>query len=443
MMFDLLLRGGEVVDIDGIVRGDVAVKDGVIAAILPANVPAESSQTLDVSGKWIFPGLVDAHVHLREPGLTQKEDFESGTRAAAAGGVTTLLVMPTDDPWTMTPEHLLDKIDRAQNRVYVDLAFQTAFPRAHVDLVELRRLGAISFEVFTADVPEPFLHGEMADLLEALRRIAAAGGLAGVSPGDQSILSASEARGGSDLAAFLESRPPVAEATGISKAVIAAAMTGARIHIRQTNSALGVDTYRRLKSMADVSIETTVQNLVFSAADYARLGPAIKASPPFRTSADVEALRLAVRDGLIDMVATDHAPHSPAEKSAGYARFADIPGGMAGLQTLLPMMLDLAHRGVFGLTDIVRVCSANPASRFGLANRKGRIRTGWDADLVVVDPTITQTLRSSEQYSKAAYTPFDGLVAPFHLSHTFLRGREIARKGVVIGAPSGVALTPR
>src|SRR5262249_54209075 len=152
------------------------------------------------------------------------------------------------------------------------------------------------------------------------------GVLACMSPGDQSILKASEALCGSDIAAFAASRPPEAEAHGVARGGIASAATGVPAHIRQINSALGVETFRRLRALADVTAETTVQNLIFTEADYSRLGASIKASPPFRQAADVAALRKAVREGTIDIVATDHAPHRPEEKASRYPRFADIPG---------------------------------------------------------------------------------------------------------------------
>lgn len=440
-MFDLILSGGRVVGAGGVTATDIAVSDGVIAALLPSGAPAEAHRILDVTGTLVLPGLVDAHVHLREPGLTQKEDFVSGTRAAAAGGVTTVLVMPTDDPWTSTSTQLAKKMALATDRCCVDIGFQIAVSKAKVDLVALRHLGAISFEVFTADVPKLFLHATLHELLCALQRIGPTGALACVSAGDQSILIASDAAGGRDVSAFTSSRPPIAEASGIARTVLAASALGARVHLRQSNSALGIATFGRLRSMADVSIETTVQNLIFTDADYLRLGAGIKASPPFRRDSDVEALRAAVRDGTVDIVATDHAPHSRAEKSAPYDRFGDVPGGMAGLQTLLPMMLHLVDVGVLGLTDIARLCAANPAERFGIGHRKGRIAVGLDADLVVVDPAKSMIIRSDEQYSKAGYTPFDGLSVPYHLALVFLRGQEIASNGQALDIRIGRLMT--
>jgi dihydroorotase len=439
-MHDLLLTGGRVVTPEGIADADVAIADGRIVSVHARGEAHAAAERRDVAGRLLFPGLVDAHVHLREPGMTHKEDFGSGTRAAAAGGVTTLLVMPTDDPWTTTPEQLRDKTTLAQGRLHVDVAFQVAVGLEGRGLAELRDLGAVSFEVFTADVPAQYRHSAIADLVAALRKLRGLGVRIAVSPGEQSILDATPDDG--SIADFLASRPPLAEAIGIARAVLAARETGTAIHIRQINSALGVETRRRLKPMADVSAETTVQNLIFTADDYARLGNTIKASPPFRTAADVSAVIEAVRDGTIGIVATDHATHSPNEKAKDHARFSDVPGGMAGLQTLLPVMLHLAGKGVIGLTDIARLCAENPARRFGFEGRKGRIAAGYDADIVVVNPEAPTVIGNEGQYSKAGVTPFAGLLVPGAIETTLLRGVPVYRDGSVAVGPRGVVLRP-
>jgi dihydroorotase len=433
-MFDLLLRGGTVVNATGALRADLGVTGGHVAALLAPGEPAAARAEHRVGGCYLLPGLVDAHVHLREPGLTHKEDFTSGTRAAAAGGVTTLLDMPTDDPWTSTARELRDKMRLAAGRLHVDVGFQAALRHDLADLESIRALNPVSFEVFTADVPAAFLHETQSDLVRALKALAPLGILACVSPGDQSILNA--AMGDGSVAAFLASRPPLAEASGIARAVLAAADTGARVHVRQTNSALGIDTWRRLRDLAEVSIETTPQCLFFTAADYAQQGANLKASPPMRERADVDAMRAAMRDGLIDIIATDHAPHAREEKAAHYDAFADVPGGMPGVQTLLATMLHFVETGDIDLPALVRMCSANPARRFGLGERKGALMPGCDADILVLDPAQTTRIANADQLSRAAYTPFDGMQVQGRLTAVYLRGvqvDEMKPAGQVIG----------
>lgn len=434
-MFDLVLRGATVVEAGGTLHADLCVSDGRVSALLSPETPATAQVERRVDGCYLLPGLVDAHVHLRDPGLTHKEDFESGTRAAAAGGVTTLLDMPTDDPWTDSVESYLDKQRLAAGRLHVDVGLQIALRRDADDLRALRALDPVSVEVFTADVPEAYLHDTQASLMHALKLLKPLEILTCVSPGDQSLLEA-VAKGGID--AFMASRPPLAEASGIAKAILAAAEAKTRIHIRQTNSALGLATFRRMRGFADVSIETTPQCLLFTADDYAELGADIKASPPMRSAEDRDALLGALREGLIDIVATDHAPHSRAEKKAHYDAFADIPGGMPGVQTLLATMLHFVDRGDIDLPALVRMCSTNPAQRFGIGNRKGTLAQGRDADILVLDPRLHTHVSHAEQLSRAGYTPFDGMQVSGRLTTVFLRGAPIYEEGQrIVPSPTG------
>jgi dihydroorotase len=437
-MFDTLITGGIVVNASGQSRADIGIIDGRVAALLAPGDPARARSVIDASGKQVLPGLVDAHVHLREPGLTQKEDFESGTRAAALGGVTTILDMPTDDPWTATAQQLSDKMASAAGRIHVDVGFQAVVSTRCGSLDDLLALSPVSLELFTADVPVDYRFDSLNSVTKMLRRLAGVGPVIGVSPGDQSILEGSAGcdRAG-DIPAFLASRPPLAEAGGIARAVLAAAETGARVHVRQINSKLGIETWRRLHGMADVTVETTPQNLFFTSGDYETAGAKLKGSPPFRSHDDVAALRNAVSEGLITIMATDHAPHSPTEKSAIYGSFADIPGGMPGLQTLLAVMLDLVNEKLITLPDLVRMCAYNPASRFGLGRSKGSIAVGCDADILIVDMTSSTAITDAGQASRAAYTPFHGRRTAGRLTDVFLRGECIVKDGTLTAPRRG------
>lgn len=441
-IFDTLITGATVIDAEAQSASQVGITGGRIAALLGQDTAATARTVIDASGCFLLPGLVDAHAHLREPGLTHKEDFSSGTHAAALGGVTTVLDMPTDDPWTATASQLSDKMALARSRIHVDVGFQAVVSHDLDQIRPLHELAPVSFEIFTADVPQPFLFTTMDAVLQALKRFRGLDTLVGISPGDQSLLLGSREReGAGDIAAFLDSRPAPAEAHGISRAILAAATAGTRIHVRQINSALGVDSWRRLRGMADATVETTPQNLFFTAEDYRTRGASVKASPPFRTRADVDALRQAVADGFIDIIATDHAPHSPAEKAAASATFADIPGGMPGLQTLLPTMLKLVDEGLINLVDIARLCARNPAERFGLGKCKGRIAVGHDADILVIDPRRNSVIRNADQVSKAGTTSYDGWTISARLTRVLLRGEEIVRDGRLVAQQRGYVIT--
>jgi dihydroorotase len=433
-MLDLILRGGVIVSPDGLAPGDLAVAGGRIAALLAPGSAATAQREIAVDGCCLLPGLVDAHVHFREPGLTAKEDFASGTRAAIAGGVTTALVMPTDDPWTATPEQLVAKRALAQGRIHADVGLQVVLGREVAEMDRLVELGAVSFELFTADVPPDFRHATTAEIEKAMLAVARAGGLVAVSPDDHAVLEqrlAAAAPGQRDVDAFIASRSPLAEATGIARAVLVAATRGARVHIRQTGSALGIATFRRLKSLADVTVETSPQCLLFDRGTYARFGRLIKASPPLREATDMLTLQAALADGTIDLVASDHAPHSLADKLAP-TEFMDVPGGMPGVQTLLFALLHLVEQKIIGLPDVARLAAETPARRFGLGHRKGRLTPGLDADVVVLDPAGRTTVSDRDQLSKPGYTVFDGLTVPFRLDRVLLRGVEV-------GGPAGTS----
>jgi dihydroorotase len=437
-MFETLIRGAAVVNAEGLARCDLGIADGRIAALVTPGELAAAATVLDAAGCLLLPGLVDAHAHLREPGLTHKEDFSSGTHAAALGGVTTVLDMPTDDPWTATAAQLAEKMAMAEGRIHVDVGFKAVVSRDLSLVPGLLELAPVSFEVFVADAPEGFRFSTFDDIAQALRNFEGVETLIGISPGDQSILTGSAKRDqAGTIAAYLDSRPPLAEAGGVARAILAAAATGARIHVRQINSELGASVWTKLRDMADASVETTPQNLLFTADDYETHGVALKGSPPLRSRRDVAALRAALAAGLIDIVATDHSPHAPFEKAAPYAAFADIPGGMPGLQTLLQAMLKLVDEGLITLPDLVRVCARNPAERFGLGRRKGRIALGYDADILIVDPRQSSAIANADQVSRAAYTPFDGWTVKARLKNVFLAGREIVRDQLLIDPARG------
>jgi dihydroorotase len=436
--FDTLIINATVIDTDAQLIGQVGIVNGRIAALLGQGTAAKARTVIDASGSILLPGLVDAHAHLREPGLTHKEDFSSGTHAAALGGVTTVLDMPTDDPWTATGAQLSDKMAVARNRIHVDVGFQAVVSHDLDQIRSLHELGPVSFELFTADVPQPFLFATTDAVAQALKVLRDLDTTIGISPGDQSLLVGSlERMRSGGITAFLDSRPALAEAQGISRAILAAAASRSRVHVRQINSSFGVDTWKQLRKLADVSVETTPQNLFFTAQDYQTYGANVKASPPFRTHADVDALRQAVADGLIDIIATDHAPHASAEKAAASTAFADIPGGMPGLQTLLSTMIKLVDQGVIGFADIARMCARNPAERFGLGQCKGRIAVGHDADILVIDPRERSVIRDADQVSKAGYTPYDGWSVSARLTRVFLRGEEIVRDGKLVAKGRG------
>ena len=445
-MFDLVIRDAVVVTAASETRADVAIEGGKIAQIAPPGAALRARRTIDAEGLTLLPGLVDAHVHLREPGLVHKEGFDSGTRAAAAGGVTTVMVMPTDSPITLTPGQFREKRALADGVAHVDFALQAGLGPDASHIRELTDLGAVSFEIFLSDITESLLVRDAETLLQLLSRISAAGSIAGVTPGDHDVVTrrTTEIRARSKGAAadFPGTRPPISEALGIARACVAAREAGARMHIRQVSCRAGVQALTALRHGLPISAEVTPHNLMLNEDELYRQGPIAKVAPPLRPQADVDAMRSALRDRLIDMVATDHAPHLPAEKRAGEIDVWKAPGGLPGLQTFLPAMLKLVNDGVIGLKDLVRLCATEPARLFALEH-KGRIEAGADADVVLINMNESLIVRNEDQLSKAQLTPFAGLEVRGRPVLVLLRGQEIMRDGKLVESATGKFVAPR
>lgn len=444
-MFDLLVRGGQVVTPAGIEKRSLGIAQGRIAAILSLGEEASAREIIEFPGHLILPGLVDAHVHFREPGLVHKEGFATGSSAAAAGGVTTVMVMPTDNPMTTTADLFIEKKELAAGRCHVDYAFQAGLGPDVSHVRALADLGAVSFEIFMADLAPPMLIERTADLLSALEAVRDVGGVAGITPGDDSIVqalsAAAQAKGGTDRLSFARTRPPIAEAVGLARACLAVAESGVEAHIRQVSCAASVAVLRAMAS-DNLTSEVTPHNLWLDEQELVRQGPVAKVVPPLRQPADIEAVRAALRDGTIQMVATDHAPHLPDEKKAGMNDIWKAPGGFPGLQTLLPLMLRLVANGNLTYQDMVRVCCEEPARRFGLYPQKGSLQIGADADMVVVDTRRPFVIRNADQHSKAALTPFDGWDIPATPVLVYLRGVVIMRDGKLDDTARGNFIAP-
>jgi dihydroorotase len=443
-MLDLLIADSEVVDATGVRRASIGISAGKVAIIPGRGERGEAARVVvDARGLLILPGLVDAHVHLREPGLTHKEGFFTGTQAAAAGGVTTVMIMPTDNPFTLTPADFTDKRALAEGQCHVDFALQAGLGPDLSHIEALHALGAVSFEMFMADMPPALQIDDDHVLRAALRRIAEIGAIAGVTPGSDAIVKPLTAACQDDPrpAAFNRSRPPAAEAVGVARAAVLAAEAGTRTVFRQVSCAASLAAYRHLRAHAPLYGEAMIHNLMLDEREIERQGPIAKVVPPLRPQADVEALRLALREGALDFIATDHAPHLPSEKEPGHANIWKAPSGFPGLQTLLPMLLQAEAEGLVDLPAIVRFCAETPARLFGLYPRKGALTPGADADLVLVErgPFV---IDAADQLSKARLTPFAGRRVPGRVAATYLRGEKVFEHGSIIGSPRGQFLHP-
>lgn len=429
--FDLLIRGGIVATPSGLGAADIGVRGGRIAEI-GALKSALTAETFLAKGLHVLPGVIDSQVHFREPGNEHKEDLETGSRAAVLGGVTAVFEMPNTNPPTTTRAAIEDKLSRARGRMHCDHAFYVGATPANVGaLIELERMkGVAGVKAFLGSSTGTLLLDDEASIRAALnggrRRMA-------VHSEDEARLKARR-----PLAASGDPRShPVwrdAEVARLSteRALRFAREAGRRLHV------LHVTTADELPLLADArdiaTAETTPQHLTLAAPDcYERLGTLAQMNPPIRDANHREALWCAVREGLIDVIGSDHAPHALDEKMKTYP---DTPSGMPGVQTLVTILLDHVHLGRLSLERFVDLTSAGPQRVFGIAG-KGRIAVGYDADFTVVDLKKKRKIENSWIASRCGWTPFDGMTTTGWPVATIIRGKVIVRDGALASERQG------
>ena len=430
--FDLAIAGGTVMTPMGRVTADVGVRDGRIAAIGDLGRVA-AAERFDASGLHVLPGVIDTQVHFREPGLEHKEDLESGTRGAAKGGVTAILEMPNTSPNTDSAEALADKLSRAQGRAWCDHAFFVGATDGNADkLATLERLpGCAGVKVFMGSSTGSLLVADD----ETLRKVLAGGHRrVAIHAEDEARLIARKAL--RDPAAGAAQHPhlrDVEAAVRATRRVLALAReTGRRIHVLHISTG---DELPLLAAAKDVAtVETTPQHLTLSAPEcYERWGSYAQMNPPIREARHRDALWRAVVDGVIDVIGSDHAPHTREEKDRPYPA---SPSGMPGVQTLVPLILDHVNAGRLSLERFVDLTSAGPNRIYGIAN-KGRIALGYDADFTVVDLKARRTITNDWMETRCGWTPFDGMTVIGWPRATVVRGAIVMRDDELLGPPAG------
>jgi dihydroorotase len=405
---------------DGRVR-DVRVdrETGRIDAVGEGLSAAASAEAIDAAGKRLLPGMIDAHVHFREPGFPHKETWATGSESAVAGGVTTVLDQPNTDPPTVTGEAVREKAGLATDSL-VDFGINGGVtPRWDPDSLLSAPITALG-EVFLADST-----GEMgidADLFRtAVERATEAGITVTVHAEDADLFDeGAKARAGdgrgqdADADVWSAYRTAAAERAAVERACAVAAEAGARIHVAHTSTPEGIDA----ASEAGMTCEVTPHHLFLSRADLDDLGSFGRMNPPLRSEERREAVTKRVREGPVDLIATDHAPHTRSEKEAP---ILEAPSGVPGVETALPLLLNEAREGRLGYERVRDLTARNPASVFDLPD-KGRIDPGYDADLVLFDPEGTRDIRGADLHSKCGWTPFEGWTGVFP-ELTMVRGQ--------------------
>ena len=428
--FDLLFKGATVVNQDGASEADIGVRDGRIAAIGSIK-KKQSGETVDVSGLHILPGVIDTQVHFREPGFEHKEDLESGSRSAVLGGVTAVFEMPNTRPATTSAEALADKVSRATGRMFCDFAFFVGATRDNVDRLATLELlpGAAGVKVFMGSSTGDLMVDDeetLARVLATIRRRAA------FHAEDEARLKArlSHRREG-DPSSHSEWRDPQAALMATTRLLRMASAAGKRVHVLHVSTAEEMELLARHKDIA--SVEVTPQHLTLAATEaYKALGTLAQMNPPLRDRAHQERLWWGLREGVVDVLGSDHAPHTLEEKAKSYPA---TPSGMPGVQTLVPVMLGHVNEGRLSLARFVDLTSAGPQRLFGIAG-KGRIAVGYDADLTIVDLKAKRVIDNAWIGSKCGWTPFAGRKVKGFPVGTVVRGRRAMWEGE-LGEPGG------
>jgi len=428
--YDFLLRGGTLVNQDGESLRDIGIKDGKIAAI--GDLPASSAgEVIQAAGLHILPGIIDTQVHFREPGFEHKEDLESGSRGAVLGGVTAVFEMPNTNPLTTGEAQLADKVRRAHHRMHCDFAFWVGGTHENAkNVAELERLpGAAGIKVFMgASTGTLLVEDDMgvAAILSHTKRRAAFH-----SEDEYRLNERKGLRVANDPTSHPIWRDEIAALQSTQRLVRIAREKHALIHVLHVSTAEEIDFLRDHKDIA--SIEVTTHHLTLDAEDYRRLGTKLQMNPPVRDLRHQEHIWYGIGQGIVDILGSDHAPHTLEEKAKPYPQ---SPSGMTGVQTLVPVMLDHVHAGHLTLARFVDMTSAGPARLFGIAS-KGRIAAGYDADLTIVDLKRRMTITDQWIASRSGWTPYDKKEVVGWPVGTFVRGKRVMWEGELTASSTG------
>lgn len=439
---DLVITGGIVVTHEAEHRADVAVRDGIVIAIGDPVTMPPARETLDATGKHVLPGAIDVHVHTRDPGYPHKETWESATAAAAMGGVTSIFDMPNTNPPTGTPEALREKLTLANEQAYVDFGVYGLLAEDNIHhLKALVDGGVIGFKCFMGNTFGNLPSPSTGAMLEGFEIIAPTGLRVSLHAETASIMAwrydRLRAAGRHDPLAHVAARPAVVAVEAVTRAAVLSEWTGARIHVLHVSSGAELRPLREAKARGvDVTAETCPHYLLFDTRDYAELGSLIRVNPPVREASDASALWDGLKDGTLDMIATDHAPHSPEEKHNDVIWDADC--GFPGVETQMPLMLTAVNQGQITLPEYVRMASVAPAKAWGLYPRKGAIVPGADADITIVDMAQCATLDQSKLHSvRARISPFHGRSVTGLPIHTLVRGQFVMRDRALVSDARG------
>jgi dihydroorotase len=434
LIADLILNNAKAYIHNEIVDCSLAINQGKIFKIAKeANMPKAETK-IDLKNLLVLPGLIDVHVHLRDEGKAYKEDFYTGTAAAAVGGITTVLDMPNNEPVTMSIEALRRRMKIAERKILVNVGFYSEFPKNMKETEEIIREGAVAFKLFMAEQIGGLNIDNDHALLEAFKIVSKLRVPVAVHAEDRTTLKKVEDElkrdNRNDVEAFLRAHSENVEVTAVKRLLKVAEQTNVHVHFCHMSTEIGLKAIiDGKKSGIKITCETTPHNLFLSVDDLRRIGTLALTMPPIREKSHVAALWNGIKNSWIDILASDHAPHTLGEKKA--KSVWDVKVGVPGLETTLPLLLTKVKRGQLSVTGIVRLMAEKPAEVFGLKGR-GFLKEGNDADLTVVDLDRKHKIDALKFHSKAKYSPFDGLSLEGKPVKTFVDGRLIMDEGEIV-----------
>jgi dihydroorotase len=444
----LRIRGGDVATPSGVVRADVLVGGGRIVGIVDGSVSVEAEQTVDASDRLVLPGMIDVHVHTREPGYEYKEDITTTTTQAAAGGVTTIFGMPNLRPATTTTASLDEVLTRYAEKSLVDYNHNPAATQS-AEIASMAERGIQAYKVYMVvdtgrDYPHPAGTGmhDHGDLLRMMDEIAPTGKRFIIHPHDQALMDYIEkqylGRGENTPQGYARAyaeRNGVIWDTAIDVVLRLAEASACPVHIAHMQTKRSIDAVRRAKQRGlDVSCEVNHWGPFLSTwEDVERLGP--YALSYWVPDEGREAIWEGMRDGTIDMCSSDHAPHTREEKDIGWTKMWSSHTGTPGIQYYYPLLLDAVLRGELTLDRVTELVARQPAAKFGLANSKGALKVGLDADIVIANMHQPWTISHDGVLSKCGWTPYDGRTVGASIEYTFVRGEAVLERSKIVGVP--------
>jgi len=432
MHYDLIIKGAAIVNSKETFQGDVAVKNGKITSTGILDPDDSADIIYDAQGKYVLPGIIDSHVHFRDPGFTEKEDFETGSAAAAFGGITLVCDMPNVDPVTSTAELFKEKVKIAEEKSYVDFALFALLNNDNLcEMEKLKEEGAVGFKVFygtsTGDIASPspeILTKQMDKASDLGMRI---GFHAESNQLNANFTSVARKETDTPDGFWLDYARPVISELQAMQTILSYVQSGKyKIHFHHiTSEDASLICEEAREKNYNLTTETCPHYLLFNSGEYTH-----KVYPPIRDESHREALWDAVTKGIIDIIASDHAPHSEDDKAKTNW---DAPAGLCGVETSVSLILNEVNKGKLSINDYVRLASEMPAKIWGIYPQKGNLLPGADADITIVDMNKKTVLRAGELHSKSKTSPYDGMEVQGVPSATIVRGAFIMKDGVLTG----------